>query len=244
MSDGHIFKALPENNGIWVFKQDDSETDYRKNGHAAILADGGHCNRYKTPVRIRAALKAGNSGQGTNPSTSLAPIGKLSPEHIERYYFEFAAAYIQGKRTGQVIPNFSRSGTPYANQAHHLIPQAQYLGLFGDREREMLKRVDYNVHNGRNIIFLPAHAPDTRFHNLPYHMGSHPKYDKQVKADAKKLSKDLKKLSKAACDEPKVAAIKRELYELQEDYWTMLANEQPIKVNDVIFKNKKTRPGR
>lgn len=241
MSKGHIFKELPENRGIWVFKQDDSETDYRKNGHAATLADGGRCNRYKTPVSIQAALKAGNKGQGTNPSKGLAPVGRHGPEHIERYYFEFVAQYIQGKRTGQVIPNFSRSGTPYANQAHHLIPQAQYLGLFGEREQEMLKRVDYNVHNGRNIIFLPAHAPDTRFHNLPCHMGPHPKYDQQVRADAKRLSKDLKKLSTDACDESKVAEIKRELYELQEEYWTKLSSEQPIKINDIIFMIKKKR---
>jgi hypothetical protein len=232
MADHHIFAELPENKGIWVFKQDDSETDYRKNGHTATLGDPGRCNRYRTPRRILATLKSNNGGKGTDPSPSLAPIGKLSPAHVERYFFEFVAVYVKGKRLGQVIPNFSRGGTPYGNQAHHLIPQTKFLALFPPREEAMLKRVDYNVHNGRNIMFLPAHNTDCSYHNLPFHSGSHTDYDVQVETDAKELSQQLRRLPDP-CKEETLKDIKAKLIGLQEKYWNALSNAGPVAVRTV-----------
>jgi hypothetical protein len=231
-SMNHIFADLPENKGIWVYDKDKSETDYRKNGHQATIADLSRGNRYKTPKRIKETLR----GRGWAPSKYMKPVSLLSPEHIERYYFEFVACYISGKRAGQAIANFARGGAPYANQAHHLIPQAKFLALFPTREEQMLKRVDYNVHNGRNIIFLPAHSPDCSYHNLPYHSGSHEAYDLQVEADATELSRKLRELGTEACDDEVLLAIKDRLMALQEDYWNTLAQAGPVAVRDVRWR--------
>jgi hypothetical protein len=231
MSEQHPIAGVPENKGIWTYELGNSETDYRKNGHTATMTDPGRGYRYKTPKRILATLKAKNHGEGANTAKWLAPVAKLSPEHVERYYFDFVAVGI-GKRLGQVIPNFSRGGTPYGNQAHHLIPQTRFLSLFPSREEAMLKRVDYNVHNGRNIIFLPAHSTSCGYHNLPYHSGAHKDYDDQVEVDAAALSQDLRRLSDP-CKEETLKDIKRKLMNLQEKYWKCLSNAGPIAVRDV-----------
>ncbi|MFL5354795.1 AHH domain-containing protein [Archangium sp.] len=233
-SEGHIFAELPENKGKWVHDKDDSSTDYRRNGHKATLADPSRCNRYKTPKRIEATLRQ----KRWKPSRWMQSVSQFSPQHLERYYFDFIASYIYGKRAGQAISNFARGGAPYANEAHHLIPQAKFLALFPEREEQMLKRVDYNVHNGRNIIFLPEHSPDCGFHNLPYHSGSHDAYDNQVQLDAKELSQKLKDLGDNACDDEVVLNIKDRLMALQEDYWAMLAKAGAVAVRDVRWRQE------
>ncbi|NTX08785.1 MULTISPECIES: AHH domain-containing protein [Myxococcus] len=222
----HIFAELAESKGIWVFKQDDSATNYRKNGHAATLGDPGRNNRYRTPKRILATLKA----RGTKPSILLPSILAHGPEHVGRYYFEYVAVSILGLS----FANFSKGFTPYENEAHHLIPQAQFLALFGEREAAMLKRVDYNVHNGRNLIFLPGTLKGCDFHNLPYHLGSHPTYDTHVANDARQLSNELKELSDDACTEEVLINIKERLMSLQEKYWKLLANAGARTVNDSV----------
>ncbi|MDY7230923.1 AHH domain-containing protein [Hyalangium rubrum] len=225
-SKRHIFAELPENKGIWVYKQDDSQTDYRKNGHKATLGEPGRCTRYRTPKRILSTLKQ----KGRNVHTCLEPITKHSPQHIERYYFDYVALYIRGKLLGQAIPNFLKGGSPYANEAHHLIPQAKYLALFAPREAAMLKRVDYNVHNGRNIIFLPKHKGDCGFHNLPYHSGPHEQYSTRVESSAHELSQKLRELADEACAEEELLNIKKLLMALQEEFWTLLSNAGPIAI--------------
>lgn len=232
-SEGHIFAELPENKGIWVYDKDNSATDYRTNGHKATLGDLGRNNRYKTPRRILATLKQKESKR---THSCLKPVSYGSPEHVERYYFEFVAVYILGGLNGQSIPNFSKGWAPYKNQAHHLIPQAKFLALFPPREAAMLKRVDYNVHNGRNLIFLPERSKDCSFHNLPYHSGSHKEYDDQVQLDADELSQKLRELGDKACDDEAVSNIKERLMALQEDYWTMLAKAGPVAVRDVRWR--------
>ncbi|RJS21937.1 hypothetical protein DRW03_16560 [Corallococcus sp. H22C18031201] len=221
----HIFAERAESKGIWVFKQDDSATNYRKNGHTATLGDVGRRLRYRTPKRILATLKA----RQTKPSILLPRIPAHGPEHVARYYFDYVAVSV-----GISLANFSKGYTPYENEAHHLIPQAQFLALFGEREAAMLKRVDYNVHNGRNLIFLPGTLKGCAFHNLPYHQGSHPSYDTHVANDARQLSNELKDLSDEACTEAVLINIKERLMALQEKYWKLLSNAGANAVNDSV----------
>lgn len=219
----HVFATLAENKGIWFTQSDEKATEYRSNGYNELLGNRARRNRYRRPRSILTALKNANKGRGTQPSSSLPAIAQYSEAHVLRYYFEFVG----------VDTNFLHAKSPYENQAHHLIPQNTYTSLFGQRERDMLKRVDYDVHNGKNIIFLPVQVDDTAFHELPHHNGEHDAYDWEVVDDAKELGQDLRELGDEACDDKALQDIKQQLMDLQEKYWNLLANAPPIAVRSL-----------
>lgn len=78
--------------------------------------------------------------------------------------------------------------TPYPNQAHHIIPVNDFLNLFDSDQQEILKKIDYDVNNQNNLIFLPTHKNKyQKVHMLPSHCGGHPKYSEEVRNAASKI---------------------------------------------------------
>jgi len=106
---------------------------------------------------------------------------------------------------------------PYPWEAHHLLPtNVFYKNLSMDQIRAIL-RTDYDINDGRNIIFLPEEPIDTPVHKLPYHSSGHVKYDKRVKFAMMKEVKDvLDKVKKEKRDHKEAAAaIESVLHELE-----------------------------
>lgn len=133
MADGsHILNSMP----IIAVLGRNSNT-YRDNGRSELKANAGRRARvYDNDAKILEYLKL----------YDVAPRDKGVPKHslahAARYHFEH---FITGQR-------------PYSNIAHHLLPCEVFIPneVFTDEESEILKRVDYDVNNGKNIIFLPG----------------------------------------------------------------------------------------
>jgi len=190
---------------------------YRENGYCVIsgssskptnfvagesgITPKAKCDVYACTEVIRKKLKSKKWKKITDPG---------SDEHVARYYFDHGE-------------NFKNGSTPYLNEGHHLIPHTSSFETFTDKQMEILKKIDYNVNNGNNIIFLPKLVGDCAFHNLPYHSGSHGQYTDQVKADFKEIKDSLNKVKADPCEviEP-LQSIKDYFYKIQDDYWKLI----------------------
>jgi hypothetical protein len=202
---------------------------YRDNGYRTIKGNGGKKRRYADLERIQGVLHE----RGTTPTPKKdglgRPIEPASVAHARRYTFT------SGK-------NFKIGGSPYANEAHHMLP----VEAFGDKyftaeQKEVLERIKYDVNNGKNIIFLPESDRDCEFHNLPQHNGSHPDYTALVDGDMQNVRTDV---DKVLAEDPEhknysVQDMKKRFMDLQDQYWGHLASCGQIKVNE--FKKPKPK---
>lgn len=204
----------------------DYDGKYRQTGYLDIKGNVGRRKIYDDVVRIQSVL----TKMGTRPRIpSITPGG---PDHAQQYIFIHVAT-IKGKaRT-----NFLDFGPPYPSEAHHLVPESVFNeGNFLTPEQlVVMRKADYDVNNGKNIMFLPQRKKDAPIHNLPIHRGSHKKYTDAVKKDADAISDGLQKAVKK--DQPHEtwnppADIVEKLYKLQDDYWNLLKNAGMIKVSD------------
>lgn len=187
-----------------------ANSQYRKAGHQVISGDAGRKKVYQNKESVRSRLMGEN---GTRAISKPRPYCEpYSDTHVARYLFDHE-------------PNFRRGRAPYINQAHHLIPTS-YLNRFPHHwQREVLKRVDYDINNGRNIMFLPAQAQDSWFHLLPRHQSKHPRYTKVVASDAAAMSRQLEKYKNSEpCKEKDELgdSILKSLHDKQNDYWDLL----------------------
>lgn len=163
-------------------------------GHAHISGDAGRSAVYQDGKVIIKYLKF----HDVKPRKSSVPAGSAA----------HAAQYMIG--SGE---NFTRSGAPYYNEAHHLLPiNFFYVDVFFDTDAlEILKRIEYDVNDGDNFIFLPQsygkcrhknHGGDDSYyefaevHGLPNHrvMADHPGYNKLVVKLGNNMAKRLKKI--------------------------------------------------
>ncbi len=152
-----------------------SKTGYRKNGHTFLKSKQGKGSRssnYENTGMIQAHLADIKRG-------AKAGAENGSVEHAARYTLSHLENFLSGK-------------APYKNQAHHMLPQS-FNKLLSDDINTLCKKVKYNINRGENIIFLPEYDVDGGFHDLPYHLGSHGGYNKEVLKDADKLGDLLKK---------------------------------------------------
>lgn len=133
MADGsHILNSMPI---IAVLGR--NPNTYPGNGRAELKANAGRRERvYDNDVKIIEYL----AFYHVDPRDKGVP--KHSPAHAALYHFEH---FITGQK-------------PYSNIAHHLLPCDVFTPgeVFTEEELEILKRVPYDVNNGKNIIFLPG----------------------------------------------------------------------------------------
>ncbi len=201
MSDGHVSDQGAD---VGVYHR---VRGYRDNGHTHI-AGSGRATTYADTARIQGVLRK----RGTKPRR--AGVAPASPAHAQAYTF-----------AGNP-DNFIKGHVPYHNQGHHLLPCEAFGSMTAD-QRRLLKKVAYDINAGPNIIFLPSCARDGEFHNLPYHQGSHPKYNTLVKNDLKKVRQSL---DREITRDPKhenwkpPEEIPQLLRELELDYWGHLTN--------------------
>lgn len=194
---------------------------YRENGYRHIKGNGGKKRRYADLERIQGVLE----DRGTKPVPGKdglgRPIEPASVPHARRYTFT------SGK-------NFKIGGSPYANEAHHMLP----VEAFGDKyftaeQKEVLERIKYDVNNGKNVIFLPEALDDCEFHNLPQHNGSHPDYTALVDGDMQSVRADI---DNVLAQDPEhknysVSDMRQRFMNLQDKYWNHLANCGQIPIN-------------
>ncbi|MBZ4417959.1 AHH domain-containing protein [Myxococcus sp. RHSTA-1-4] len=130
--DSHILNSMPV---IAVLGR--NPNTYLDNGRAELKANAGRRQRvYDNDAKILEYLKF----YDVAPRDKGVP--KHSPAHAALYHFDY---FINGLR-------------PYSNIGHHLLPCEVFIPgeVFTDEELEILKRVLYDVNNGKNIIFLPG----------------------------------------------------------------------------------------
>ncbi|MFP2926518.1 AHH domain-containing protein [Pyxidicoccus sp. 3LG] len=220
--------------------------DYRKNGVSHISGNEGKRDRvYDNNDKIKAYLK--NNGIGTRIEGATAG----DDQHSAGYHFKHFSAGDAGK--------------PYPNQGHHILPCELFSrrsdeggkqgGAFGTEELRVFYRLDYNVNNGNNVIFLPASLNHCSVHQLPYHVGSHPTYTAQVSKDVEQINAQLKKSLEKPCEDwTPPESIPEEVKVYEDKYWGFIVvfgeNEAGASINafrkmaDRLTQSKEPRKGR
>lgn len=221
--------------------------DYREAGQAELTKDEGkRAPVYDNDAKILAYLRF------YNVSPRSTAVLKHSEAHAALYHFE----------------HFAHGYTPYPNAAHHLVPCEVFIPdeVFTDEELEILKRVEYDVNNGRNIIFLPSFSNAAEVHlltreerreqmlrycnvhRLPCHFDCHKDYTAQVKADCEKLVNLVRgQLGKVCASWKPPQAIPEELLKLQDEYWgyvVRFGESRPLGVGASINALIKVKPQR
>ncbi|QSQ22276.1 AHH domain-containing protein [Pyxidicoccus parkwayensis] len=127
----HILSSMP------IRARLGRSADYRDNGRAELAANAGKRARvYDNDAKILEYL------QHYDVSPRSRGVPKHGPAHAALYHF---ACFTTGQE-------------PYSNIAHHLVPCEVFIPeeVFTEDELEIVKRVPYDVNNGKNIIFLPG----------------------------------------------------------------------------------------
>jgi HNH/ENDO VII superfamily nuclease len=220
--------------------------DYRENGISHIGGNGGKLSRvYNNDDKIKAYLKnhtIGTKIEGATPGDAL---------HASGYHFNHFRADIARK--------------PYPNQGHHILPCELFSrrseeggkqgGVFGTEELRVFYRLEYDVNNGNNVIFLPALTKHCDVHQLPYHIGSHPTYTANVSQDVEQINAQLKKSLEKPCEDwTPPESIPRQVKKYEDLYWDWIVlfgeNEQGASINafrkviEQLTKSKEPRKGR
>ena len=191
---------------------------YRANGHNEIKG-GSRKARYNKTNEIRDGLAELIKKKGRFKRVKDA--GQLS--HARRYHFDYKNNFVYGRG-------------PYTNQAHHMLPQEFWKSLT-TKQKNILKKVDYDIDNGKNIIFLPANDDGFPIHKLPKHFDNHRKYSQKVMGDSKDVRDSLQKLVKKAepCEETETPEnLAKELKQYQDSYWKTITESKAENVNDVF----------
>lgn len=85
---------------------------------------------------------------------------------------------------------------PYRWEAHHVLPMSFFFRYFTPQEIELILATEYDINDGRNIIFLPKNSHSSPVHNLPYHPSDHPRYTKKVEDLFRELREKLEESKK------------------------------------------------
>jgi A nuclease family of the HNH/ENDO VII superfamily with conserved AHH len=188
--------------------------EYRKNGITHIEGNGGkRSSVYDNDDKISKHLKANDIGTRVEGATAGDAL------HAAGYHFKHFAA--------------DNAGKPYPNEGHHILPCELFSrrseeggkqgGVFGTEEFRVLYRLEYDINNGNNIIFLPALTTDCGIHQLPYHVGSHPAYTTKVSKDVEQINALLKKSLEEPCEGwTPPENIPKELKIHEDKYWNWI----------------------
>jgi hypothetical protein len=181
---------------------------HRVNGHSHISGNSGKRAVYDSLMTIRRGLRMHKPKPIKPKDKTVEP---WSNQHAEGYTFKHFKAV--------------GAKTPYRNQAQHMIPVEFFSAKsLGADELTIMRKVDYDINNGENIIFLPEHASKVIIHRLPNHCGSHPVYNQVVKTEATRLRQRLQKAinkDKPHTEWDPPQDIPAELKSLQKSLWNL-----------------------
>ena len=206
------------NNGKNTAHWGASHSKYRKSAITGIKAKANRKNVYDNMKNLEKNLKSIEWG------TNLAyPAG--STQHCNNYKLDKFKA--------------DNAGSPYPNQAHHIIPANDFINFFDSDQQEILRKIDYDVNNQNNLIFLPANDNKyKKIHMLPWHNapGGHKKYSKQVKSSAQKIknavNEEIDKQEK--CKAIEISdKITKELVAYENKLWEEIVKLGPSTINKI-----------
>lgn len=208
---------------------------YRENGYFYI---NDHTNRKKIYgideidiFKIKQTLKDLKRDSRwenlTDEDDSNIGIPKHSDEHAKLYLFDNSDYKDILRDSFQY--NFLSAKAPYANQAHHLLPEEIFnsdTSMISDDFMSLLMKIPYDIDHGENIIFLPEGLDNCPIHKLPTHCGSHPSYNQHVLEDINLLqnivhlfSQDIRECNATIC-----IGLLNGIIRLQNDYWDLITN--------------------
>lgn len=201
--------------------------NYKIKGYDHIRATRSRCMVYSSKRKlkhIRRVLQVRGTGVKKPATDDLGrPVHPGSDKHAARYAFTYK-------------DNFRNGGTPYTNQAHHMIPESAFSEeIFTSDQLKLMWMVPYKINDGDNIIFLPVDPKDSIFHLLPSHSGNHPQYTDLVVEDMSDVRNALQKVIAKDPDHKNWSPpndIVDRLKEIQNDYWNYLSKCGPLKIND------------
>jgi hypothetical protein len=108
------------------------------------------------------------------------------------------------------------SNLPYPWQAHHLLPTNVFYKNLTTKEIQIILRSDYDINDGRNLIFLPEKPIDTLVHKLPVHASQHVSYDRKVVSNMGDLKNVLAQVAKKEIEHKDAAAkVEEQLHKLE-----------------------------
>jgi hypothetical protein len=220
-------------------------SDYRETGHAELTGNAGRRGPvYDNDAKILAYLRH----YDVSPRSAAVP--KHGAAHAALYHFE----------------HFTSGQQPYPNAAHHLVPCEVFSPgeVFTEDELEIFRRVEYDVNNGKNIIFLPSFSNAVEVysltievrreqalrycnvHRLPAHLGCHKDYTAQIKKDCANLKREVRsQLGKMCADWKPPESIPRILHDLQDQYWDYVVTfgeSRPLGEGETINSLIKIKP--
>lgn len=193
--------------------------DYRKKTMQGIKAKSERKDIYDNEDVLKATLSSIKPKTDANGNAIIAG----SKAHIARY----------------TLDKFTGGSSPYPNHAHHMIPANAFINQFTTEQREILLKIDYDVNNGNNLIFLPSTLQATRYHFLPWHQTDdyHRKYSKEVKDAATsiedKINKVLDKQKPCEDGEDPPKDITEDLVKYENDLWNLIVGMGPKSINEI-----------
>ncbi len=120
-------------------------------------------------------------------------------------------------QVGQVLP--------YVWEAHHILPMSAFYNAFKKKHIDIILRSEYDINNGKNIIFLPNLSADRKYHGLPHHPSDHPNYTKRVIAQFNKIAKSIDKMIAQSKPHSQVRGkFEKDLHKYEKDNFTYVAN--------------------
>lgn len=132
---------------------------------------------------------------------------------------------------------------PYKWQAHHILPGEVFKTgeVFEYAERQVLKRTDYNINRGENIIMLPGSGANmfVSVHSLLQHPTNHVQYTAQVKDSLSTINDELKKIVKKEKKHDKVKSnFLGLLSKLENAFWQQIVATSHAAVTAVILQQE------
>jgi hypothetical protein len=144
-------------------------------------------------------------------------LTKLKSLDAKNYLLRAQSAH---ENSGQVGQDF-----PYTWQAHHVLPWNCFISVFTQIDIAVIRRSDYDINSGENIIFLPEYSDDTKHHKLPFHSSNHGKYNQSVISQFKGLKRAINKKRKNKEPHEAIAiAIEKELHNLENVFFRKVKN--------------------
>ncbi len=226
MDDENIHLLLGDKvKAVWT-----RSTDYRKMAIDGIKSKSDRLEVYDDDDTLMLSLSTVKPTPAVDPATGKT-ISSGDALHRARYKF----------KNFKVKP----ANKPYPNHAHHLIPARGFITLFTHEQKMVLYRVEYDVNNGNNLIFLPSHIDSCRYHYLPWHETNdgHSNYNTEVRESAttieERLNEIIKEENECTEDDNLPKDLPQKLEDLENKLWNILVNAGITSINTITIPKDK-----